>query len=68
MATKTTTDIRDLIINYLDNEDLLKEAIAAGEINENEIYMTPADKDKKKLDSITYILGKDENGVYMQLI
>jgi hypothetical protein len=67
MATKTITDVKYLIINYL-TEEQYQEAAAAGEINENELYMTPGDKYKEKLDSITYILGKDENGVYMQLI
>lgn len=60
MATKTETTVSDLKINYL-TEAQYQEALTAGEINENEIYMTPDEK-------IGYKLGKDDTGVYMQLI
>lgn len=40
MATKTETQISELKINYL-TEELYQEAVANGEINDNEIYLTP---------------------------
>lgn len=41
MATKTETQINELKINYL-TEAQYEEALANDEINDNEIYMTPA--------------------------
>lgn len=40
MATKTETLITELKINYL-TEEQYQEALINGEINDNEIYMTP---------------------------
>lgn len=40
MATKNETLISELKINYL-TEELYEEALENGQINENEIYMTP---------------------------
>lgn len=40
---KVDTNVRELIINRLTNEQY-KEALAAGEINDNELYMTPAEE------------------------
>ena len=41
---KTETLINELTINYLTKEQY-EEAVANGEINENELYMTPSDGD-----------------------
>lgn len=40
---KVDTNVRELIINKLTNEQY-KEALAAGEINDNELYMTTAEE------------------------
>lgn len=40
MATKTTTRVGDFKINYL-TEEMYQEALVNGEINDNEIYLTP---------------------------
>lgn len=40
MATKTETQVSEFKINYL-TEDQYQEAVENGEINSNEIYMTP---------------------------
>lgn len=40
MATKTETKVQELKINYL-SDALYKQAVANGDINENEIYLTP---------------------------
>ena len=40
MATKTETKIDELKINYLSESDY-NTALSNGELNENEIYMTP---------------------------
>ena len=38
---KTETVLEELKINYL-SEERYKEAVAAGEVNQNELYMTPS--------------------------
>ena len=43
MTTKTETTVTDFKINYL-TEAQYQEAAATGEINQNEIYMTPAEQ------------------------
>ena len=40
MPTKTETSVKNFKINYL-SEELFTEALANGEINQNEVYMTP---------------------------
>lgn len=44
MATKTETLVNEFKINYL-TEDQYNEAVTNGEINENEIYMTPEENE-----------------------
>lgn len=56
--SKTETTIEELKINYL-TEEQYKAAKENGEINENEIYMTPEPRG-------SYRIGKDETGVYIE--
>lgn len=61
MATKTETQISELKINYL-TEAQYQEAVSNGEINENELYLTPSIngfKESKYIDGIAFDGSQD---------
>lgn len=58
--TKTVTRLNELNIHYMSEERYLQ-LKENGEINENELYVTPV----SELDNSEYVLRMDEKGVYI---
>lgn len=56
MATKTETNIKNFKINYLTKEQY-EAALASGDINQDEVYMTPAEDVPSKMSDLVDDVG-----------